>query len=188
MTRHARGLHGLILGTVRNPQDADDLTQEAFFRAYRYLSRFQSDRSFRPWLYRIGLNLAFTHLRRSRSGRWLHLDEADPETGRTPLERLADPDAEARVTRSAEVRGLEDAWESLPPLYRSILNLRVVQGLHYEEIAEVLGIPQGTVMSRLSRARAALRGALDPRRGAGSEVARPRSPAREPTGVPRRRR
>jgi RNA polymerase sigma-70 factor, ECF subfamily len=160
MRRHQRGLYRLIRGVVRNADDADDLTQEAFYRAFRYLDRFDRERSFRPWLYKIGVNLSFHHLRRSRGEQWLRLDDEDPETGLSPMDRLVAPEGEAAIRRPLEMRRLEEAMEALPPLHRSVLVLRAVHGLHYEEIAEVLGIPQGTVMSRLSRARQVLRGIL----------------------------
>jgi RNA polymerase sigma-70 factor, ECF subfamily len=159
--RYQRGLYALIRGIVRDPADADDLVQEAFFRAYRYLDRFDTDRNFRPWVFKIGANLSFRHLRKHRRGSWISIDAEDPQTGLTLGDRLRSPGAEEAVPRSAEYRQLSEAMDRLPPIYRSILVLRAVHELHYEEIAETLGIPVGTVMSRLSRARRALRGLLE---------------------------
>ncbi len=155
--RYQRGLFALIRGIVRDPADADDLVQEAFYRAYRYLDRFDTDRNFRPWLFKIGANLSFRHLRKQRRGSWISIEAEDPETGLTLGDRLRSPGAEEAVPRGVEHRRLAEAMDRLPPLYRSILVLRAVQELHYEEIAETLCIPVGTVMSRLSRARHALR-------------------------------
>jgi RNA polymerase sigma-70 factor (ECF subfamily) len=160
--RYQRGLYALIRGIVRNSADADDLVQEAFFRAYRYLDRFDTDRNFRPWIFKIGANLSFQHLRKQRRGSWLSIDAEDPSTGRTLGDRLKSPGAEDAVPRRAEYRRLSEAMDQLPPLYRSILVLRAVHELHYEEIAETLCIPVGTVMSRLSRARRALRELIEP--------------------------
>lgn len=160
--RYQRGLYALIRGIVRNSTDADDLVQEAFFRAYRYLDRFDTQRNFRPWIFKIGANLSFRHLRRHRRGSWISIEAEDPETGLTVGDRLRSPGAEEAVPHLLEHHRLSDAMDRLPPLYRSVLVLRAAHELHYEEIAETLGIPVGTVMSRLSRARRALREMLEP--------------------------
>jgi RNA polymerase sigma-70 factor (ECF subfamily) len=157
MSRHQRGLYQMLRGIVRNHADADDLTQEAFFRAFRYLDRFDRARPFRPWLYKIGVNLACHHLRRSRRARWVSLDEEHPETGVTLADRMEHPGAEAEVRRPLETRRLAEAMQMLPPLHRTVLVLRAVENLRYEEIAVILAVPVGTVMSRISRAREALR-------------------------------
>ncbi len=173
LQRYQRGLYALIRGMVQNHDDADDLTQEAFLRAYRYLDRFQQDRTFRPWLYRIGVNLALHHLRRRRTVRWLSLDDEDPETGIRLLDVMPSAGAEEAVRRPAEARRLAEAVDQVPPGFRAVLILRAVEGLHYEEIAAIMGIPVGTVMSRLSRARAGLRVILaGPRIGAAPETNR----------------
>lgn len=160
LLRYQRPLHALVRGIVRVPEEADDLVQETFFRAYRYLDRFDVERAFRPWLFKIGANLCFRHLRRMRRGGWVSLEEEHPRTGQTLLDRLENPGAEEAVTRPLETARLGEAIDRLPPLHRTILVLRGVHQLRYEEIAETLGIPVGTVMSRLNRARRALRDLL----------------------------
>ena len=155
--KYERQLYRLLRGIVRNHADADDLTQEAFYRALRYLDRFDLERPFQPWLFKIGVNLALQHLRSTRRGQMISLDDGDPETGLTVLDRLEAPGAAEAVGEPLRDRRLAEAVEQLPPLHRSILILRAVEGLHYEEIAGLLGIPIGTVMSRLNRARSALR-------------------------------
>jgi RNA polymerase sigma-70 factor, ECF subfamily len=160
--RHQKGLYALIRGIVRDPTDADDLVQEAFFRAYRYLDRFDTSRSFRPWIFKIGANLSFRHLRRNRRGNWISIEAEDPRTGLTAGDRLPSPGAAEAGPLRVEHRRLAEAMDRLPPLYRSVLVLRAVHELHYEEIAETLGIPVGTVMSRLSRARQTLKELLEP--------------------------
>lgn len=159
MRRYQRDVHSLLRGVLRNSSDADDLTQEAFYRAYRYLDRFDLRRPFAPWIHRIGLNLAFRHLRRSRMGTF-SLEDEHPATGRSLRDALPSPGAERRITGRLELRQIEEALGQIPPMHRSILTLRGIHGLRYEEIAAILGIPEGTVMSRLSRARAALRDIL----------------------------
>ena len=172
--RYQRGLYALIRGIVRDSPDTDDLVQEAFFRAYRYLDRFDTERNFRPWIFKIGANLSFRHLRKQRRGSWISIDAQDPRTGLTLGDRLKSPGAEDAVPHRAEYRHLSEAMDRLPPLYRSILVLRAVHELHYEEIAETLGIPVGTVMSRLSRARRALRELLAPQPSPAGESRRSR--------------
>jgi len=166
MRRHQSDVHSLLRGIVRNGADADDLTQEAFFRAYRYLDRFDPRRPFTPWICRIAINLAFRHLRRRTKG-CLSLEEEHPATGRSLRDSLPAPDSDRRIAGRLELRQVEAALEQLPPMHRSILVLRAIHGLSYGEIAGILGIPEGTVMSRLSRARASLRDALIP--GCGKE-------------------
>ncbi len=159
MRRYQSEVHSLLRGILRNRSDADDLTQEAFFRAYRYLDRFDLRRPFTPWIYRIALNLAFRHLRRGKKG-CLSLEDEHPATGQTLRDSLPAPCAAKRIADRLELWQVEEALEQIPPMHRSILILRAVHGLSYEEISGILGIPEGTVMSRLSRARASLRDAL----------------------------
>jgi RNA polymerase sigma-70 factor, ECF subfamily len=172
--RYQRGLYALIRGIVRDTGEADDLVQEAFYRAYRYLDRFDTERSFRPWIFKIGANLSFRYLRQHRRRSWISIEAEDPQTGLTLGDRLRSPGAEEAGPRLLEHRRLSEAMDRLPPLYRSILVLRAVHGLHYEEIAETLAIPVGTVMSRLSRARGALRELLEPQKNRAGETRRSR--------------
>jgi RNA polymerase sigma-70 factor (ECF subfamily) len=174
MLRYQRPLHALVRGIVRVQEDADDLVQETFFRAYRFLDRFDTERALRPWLFKIGANLCFRHLRRSRRGSWVSLEDEHPQTGRRLVERLENPGAEEAVTRPLETARLAEAIDRLPPLHRTILLLRGVHGLHYDEIAETLAVPAGTVMSRLNRGRRALRQLLAEPTRAGAERKRTR--------------
>lgn len=151
--RYQRAVYRMAYGLTRNPSDADDLAQEAFLRAYRALGRFRVGEPLYPWLARITTNLAFS-LFRSRRRR--------PETPLEPLVEAgrqwgvdADPadDVAERERRSR----LQEAFGELKPEHQAVLVLRVVQDLSYEEIADALRVPVGTVMSRLSRARAELK-------------------------------
>ena len=138
-------------------EDARDLAQETFLRAYRHLSGFRGQASFKTWLVRIAVNLC-GHARR-RVGREVPLEEdagsrsarAAPEAG--PEAMLLDQEL-AGVVRRALAR--------LPLHYRSVIVLRDLQGLSYRETADVLAIPIGTVMSRLAKARERLRLSLSP--------------------------
>jgi RNA polymerase sigma-70 factor (ECF subfamily) len=135
--------------------DVDDMAQETFVRVWRSLKGFRGDSSFRTWLYGIAMNVIRTHLgRRSklRSRLWSasSADDADP------LERIASH--ERGVEHAVVLRdGIDQALKSLPEELREALVLRDVQGLEYREIADTLGIPIGTVESRIFRARQRLR-------------------------------
>ena len=140
------------LGLVGTPQDAEDLSQEAFARAFRARARLDPDRPFYPWLYQILRRLCFNFTRDTgtrrrkleREGGWL----ADAAQSRAAVD---DPE---RARARADLRErLERAIEGLPPTQREAFVLKEFQGLKYREIAELLDVPIGTVMSRLYAAR-----------------------------------
>jgi RNA polymerase sigma-70 factor (ECF subfamily) len=127
---------------VRHPMTAEDITQEVFLRAYRSLPRFRGEASFYSWLYRITINLCLNHLRRQAN----RLSPAEePDDLATPA---ADPSA-LLETQELE-RLVRRAIDALPPHYRVAVILRDLEGLSYEEIADILGIPLGTVKSRIN--------------------------------------
>lgn len=145
-------IYAVALGIVRNPEDARDVCQEAFLKAYRSLGTFQKTARFYTWLYRIVINTALDHLR-TRHRREQPLDEQQPDTGDDLLaERL--PFDPARAFADKELRKhILDALDTLPAPHRVVLVLREVEGLSYAEIASIVGCPIGTVMSRLFHAR-----------------------------------
>jgi RNA polymerase sigma-70 factor, ECF subfamily len=138
----------VAIGIVRDSDDAHDLCQEAFLRAYRGLDKFDGDSQFYTWFYRILSNLAIDHLRR-RKFQAVSLD--DPDHAPT----LADdaPDPEHMMARRKLCDRLDAALATLSPVQRAVLTLREVQGLSYQEISDVVGCSLGTVMSRLFHAR-----------------------------------
>lgn len=157
--RYMRRAYFASLGLVGSHDDALDLSQEAFTRALRASSRLDPERPFYPWLYGILRRLCLNHLRDGRSqraklaeaGAWLE-DEAQA--------RAASSNPSHAVERDELRRRVATAIESLPPIQREVLVLREFEGLHYREIAELLEIPEGTVMSRLYAARNGLAAAL----------------------------
>ena len=152
-------IYSLALRMVDNPEDAADLAQEAFLSAWRGLEKFQGEAAFSTWLYRLTSNACIDFLRREKrkkaAGSVLSLD--DTEEGAT-LD-LPDYDADPhRQLEQEEVRSaIADGLAQLSPEHRKILTLREVSGLSYTEIADVLGVEEGTVKSRIARARLALR-------------------------------
>jgi RNA polymerase sigma-70 factor (ECF subfamily) len=146
--RYQRRVFALGLRWFRNADDADDVVQETFLRAWRALDRFEEDRPLAPWLLRIASNWARTQVetRKRRGGE--ELDESIRWEGPSPEEEL-----DKGRRREAIVRAVEE----LPEDQRVVLHLRVSEGLSYREISDTLDVPIGTVMSRLSRARETLR-------------------------------
>jgi len=141
--------------------DAEDLAQDAFLQAFSRLADFRVGARFHPWLYTIALNLCRNHLRRRTLVKWMSLQPTRTEDRSTPLdppERSPDPET-ALLDQEAEAR-LQSAIEGLPLKYREVFLLRQSQELSYEEIAEITGLPLGTVEVRLFRARKRLLAAL----------------------------
>ena len=151
--RYQRAVHRLAWSLTRNASDADDLAQETFVRAWGAIGRFERGLPLYPWLARIVTNQAFSLFRHRRRR---------PETSIEPLVEAGvqwgvddDPaDHAARAERDARLR---ECFARLAEEHQAVLALRSVQDLSYDAIAQVLQIPAGTVMSRLSRARAELR-------------------------------
>ena len=141
-----------------NAEDAADLTQESFLKAWRSLNSFQFNASFSTWLYRLASNACLDFLRAAKRRAVLPLTLGDDDGEELTLD-LPDnqPTPEEAAIRSEEQVRLAEAMAQLEPEHRHILTLRVVNELSYAEIAEILGIREGTVKSRLSRARDSLR-------------------------------
>jgi RNA polymerase sigma-70 factor (ECF subfamily) len=149
-------VYNLCLRMLRSPQAAEDAAQEAFVAAYRAIHRFRGG-SFRAWLLRIAANACYDELRRCRSRPQVPLEApADEECLRAQLPAPDEP-LEQRAERLELARCLQEGLASLPSDQRLALILRDVQGLAYEEVAEAAGVSLGTVKSRISRGRAALR-------------------------------
>jgi RNA polymerase sigma-70 factor (ECF subfamily) len=145
--------YNLARWLTRNEHDADDVVQEAFLRAYRFFPSFRGTDA-RAWVLTIVRNACWTFLRASRSREVASgLDEADE-----PVDGAAS--AEEDLVRRADGARLARALDELPGEFREVVVLRELEELSYREIAEVAGIPIGTVMSRLARARRRLQTAL----------------------------
>ena len=150
-------VYNLTLPIVGNVDDAMDVTQEAFLQALSHLSSFRRSSRFYTWLYRIAYNCAVGSLRRRK--RTVSVDFVIDEYGEMFESNVEAPDARASLSDDAKI--LKAALDKLPLEYRTPLILREIEGANYEQIAETLNIPVGTVRSRLHRARASLREALE---------------------------
>ena len=157
--RYMRRAYFAALGLVGRHEDALDLSQEAFARAYRARRSIDPDRPFFAWFYQILRRLCFNHTRDRRSRRraldaarhWIELEMADRSS----------PDPDRAVEREQAGRRVRAAIGSLPERDREVLVLKEFEGLRYREIAELVGIPEGTVMSRLYAARRRLAQAME---------------------------
>ncbi|HEY3022337.1 MAG TPA: sigma-70 family RNA polymerase sigma factor [Actinomycetota bacterium] len=155
-------LYSAALRMTRNPADAEDLVQETYLRAYRGFSGFEEGTNLRAWMYRILTNTFINSYRKKqREPVTVQEDDLDEwylfdKLGESGVE----PSAEAEVIRGMPDEDVQKALEALPEGFRLAVLLADVEGFSYKEIAEILGIPIGTVMSRLHRGRRALEKAL----------------------------
>ena len=155
-------LYSAALRMTRNPADAEDLVQETYLRAYRGFSGFEEGTNLRAWMYRILTNTFINSYRKKqREPVTVQEDDLDEWYLYDKLgENGVEPSAEAEVIRSMPDEDVQRALEALPEGFRLAVLLADVEGFSYKEIAEILGIPIGTVMSRLHRGRRALEKAL----------------------------
>jgi len=162
LERYERRLMAVIVGMVRNPEDAKEILQETFVRAFRSLEGFKGESSFYTWIYRIAMNLAIDHQRRGGKRPLVEFDEAigvkEDAVGEGSANLGIDP---FKSMRSRELgKKIFEAIESLTPDHRAVILLREIDGLSYEEISDVLDCSLGTVMSRLHYARKKLQSRL----------------------------
>jgi RNA polymerase sigma-70 factor (ECF subfamily) len=156
ITKYRSKVYSMIFNMVRNEQDAWDLSQEAFLKAWRNLDRFRGQSSFYTWLYRIATNVTIDWVRKKQIEGGVEFDDTigmtdiepgsstTPQAEALPHQRMEQEEVQARIA---------DAIEQLSPEHRTVILLREVDGLQYEEIAEAMHCSVGTVMSRLFYAR-----------------------------------
>lgn len=164
---HLQAVYNLSLRLCRNEKDAEDLAQDTFLRAYRFFHRFEPGTNIRAWLFRILKNLFLNKVQQKRPAQ-------DPE-GMDRLEDLPAPSGwswlaepfpspEKAALNSVTANQVEQAIDALPPDYKMVVTLALVEELSYKEIADILELPLGTVMSRLHRGRKILQRTLGPLR------------------------
>jgi RNA polymerase sigma-70 factor, ECF subfamily len=152
-------LYNSLLRVLGSSEDAADIVQDAFVQAFTKLDTFRGTSAFYTWLYRIAFNLAMSHARRGR--KTSSLDGMRLAVGEEPMDGR--PTAEADVMQQERAELVHAALGELSMDYRQILVLREIDGCRYDEIAEILDLPVGTVRSRLFRARMEMRDLLTPR-------------------------
>ncbi len=154
---YQRRIYAVAMRMTRRHEVADDITQDTFVRAYRSLSRFELGRPLQPWLTRIAVNLSINYLN-GVAKRERPLDDGEPgAAGRPRHEEPLHANPERALESEELAQDLEQAVARLSLEQRTVFLLKVVEEMRYEEIAKLLGISEGTVMSRLSRARGRLR-------------------------------
>jgi RNA polymerase sigma-70 factor (ECF subfamily) len=148
----------LVMRYVRNPAEAEDIAQEAFIKAYRALPQFRGDSAFYTWLYRIAINTAKNAVvSRDRSPIDFDLDLQNSDESYDMQGRLKDSETPEALTLTEEIRStVNSAIDALPEDLRTAIVLRELEGLSYEEIADAMECPVGTVRSRIFRAREAI--------------------------------
>ena len=161
--KYQNRVYSMVYGMVRNREDARDITQDAFVKAYNNLDSFRLESSFYTWLYRIAMNLAIDFLRKSKRRPTTEFDETiatRDEGGIDEVHNTLSP--RAALERKQLYDRIMSAMQKLPDDQRQVILLRELEGLSYREISDVMDIPEGTVMSRLFYARKKLQKLLGP--------------------------
>ena len=162
--KYQRKLARLLSRFIRDPAEVEDVTQEAFIKAYRALPAFRGDSAFYTWLYRIGINTAKNYLmamgRRAPTSTEVEAEDAE---GFDEGEQLRDINTPESLLLSNEIaKTVNSTIEALPEELRTAIQMREIEGMSYEDIAQVMNCPIGTVRSRIFRAREAIAERLRP--------------------------
>lgn len=164
VSKYQRKLARLLSRFVRDSAEVEDVTQEAFVKAYRALPAFRGESAFYTWLYRIGINTAKNYLvamnRRAPTMTEFNSEEAETFDDADHLRDVNTPEAE--LASKQIVQAVNEALDQLPEELRTAITLREIEGLSYEEIASMMNCPIGTVRSRIFRAREAIAEKLRP--------------------------
>ncbi|GAB3625242.1 RNA polymerase sigma factor RpoE [Pandoraea terrae] len=164
VAKYHRKIIRLVSRLVRDAAEVEDVTQEAFIKAYRALPQFRGESAFYTWLYRIAVNTAKNHLatqgRRAPTSTDANAEEAETFAEADQLRDINTPESMLMSKQIAQT--VNAAMEALPDELRTAITLREIEGLSYEEIAEAMGCPIGTVRSRIFRAREAIASRLRP--------------------------
>lgn len=162
MLLHQKAVYNICYRMAGNAEDALDLSQEVFLKLWRTLEQYQFDAAFSTWLYRMTQNACIDFLRRQKRQQHASLTVSDDEAAGKELS-VPDPAPlpEERVIFNEKQEAIRTAMNDLPPDFREVLELRVVRNLPYEQIAQIMGLPVGTVKSRLARARLQLKKRLE---------------------------
>jgi RNA polymerase sigma-70 factor (ECF subfamily) len=160
--KYRERLYAIIYNLTANREDASDLAQEAFIRAFRSIGRFKGDSSFFTWLYRIAINASLTHLKRTRMRRFFSFENLSEEVSQSELaEALADKFQSDKPTLIKELQEkLNEALQRLSLNHRTVVILFEIEGLSHQEIAQVMECSEGTVRSRLHYAKQQLQSYL----------------------------
>ncbi len=162
--KYRRKIGRLLSRMVRDPEEVEDIAQETFIKAYRALPQFRGDAAFYTWLYRIAVNTAKNYLA-ARNRNMLTVSEVAGDEEEGGEDRYTAPDIDtpdAQLLSKQIAYAVNEAVEALPEELRTAITLREIEGMSYEEIANAMGCPIGTVRSRIFRAREAIAAKLRP--------------------------
>ena len=158
--RYSRLVYNVALRSASSPEDAADISQETFLKAWRSIGSFRGECALSTWLCRIALNCCCDHARSAKRHRVLSLTVQEDEDETKVLD-IPDTDVtampEEELTRQTEIAAVREAIDSLPEEQKMIITMRDITGLSYIEIADTLGLEMGTVKSRINRARGAVK-------------------------------
>lgn len=159
VTRYEKKIYRLGLNITGSPEDAEDVLQETFLKAFEHLAQFREDSRFYTWIVRIAVNEGLMKLRKRRSDKAVAIEDAVDEEGEVMPREFADwkPNPEQLLAQAEMEALLQNAARSLPPAFRTVFFLRDVEELSTEETAELLNLTVGAVKARLFRARMHLR-------------------------------
>ena len=161
--RHQRRAFAIAVGVVRDDDDAREIVQEAFLRVHKSLDKFEGGSSFFTWLYRIVKNLSIDFMRKPARREAELFDDpkiADDADAFPFVSSFAGTDPMDRVRRKEIAARIQEALDELPPYHRSVIIMREVEGMSYQQMAEAMEVSKGTIMSRLFHARQKLQKAL----------------------------
>jgi len=159
VNRYEKKIYRLGLNITGSPEDAEDVLQETFLKAFQHLPEFREDARFYTWLVRIGVNEGLMKLRKRRADKTVTMEDQVDEEGVVMPREFTDwkPNPEQLLAQSELASILNNAAKSLPPTFRTVFHLRDVEGLSTAETAELLGLTESAVKARLFRARLQLR-------------------------------
>ena len=160
--KYRERVYSVIYNLTSNREDASDLTQETFIKAFQSINRFKGKSSFFTWLYRIALNTSLTYLRKNKLRRFFSFEKmVDEDHTEGFIENMtADSDSDKAALMSELQEKLNDAFQKLSVKHRTVITLFEIDGLSHKEIAEIVGASVGTVRSRLHYAKQFLQGEL----------------------------
>jgi RNA polymerase sigma-70 factor, ECF subfamily len=160
--RYQDRLYNSVFRFVGNAEDAYDVVQDAFLSAFQSLHAFKGGAQFFTWMYRIAVNTAITHKRKHKAVLRLHTGEGDSEQTIDPADPAESNRPDYAAKMAEDEKKVHDALARLTDEHRAVLIMKDLDGMKYEEMAEVLDVPVGTIRSRIHRARMELRQFLEP--------------------------
>jgi RNA polymerase sigma-70 factor (ECF subfamily) len=166
--KYHRRAFAVAMGVVKNEDDALDAVQEAFVKVHKNIHKFEGSSSFYTWLYRIVMNVSIDHVRRTSRRRNLDFDEralheqSEVAGDGALVPSMTDANPGKAALRRELGGAIGAALQELPDHHRAVIVLREIEGMSYEEMAETLEVPKGTIMSRLFHARKKMQAALAP--------------------------